>query len=304
MGNALDANAIEQGKHGLHVDAGRRQKRLAKRCAAELRHRGVKIGMLDVENLADQGEAVGMDAAGRKGKHDVAGTHILLAKNAGLVHNAGRIAGKVILVFGIEAGHFSGLAADQRRAGLHAAVANAFDDLLDPLRDVLAAGNVVQEKQRLCTDANNVVDAHRNAVDADGIVLIHQKGELQLGADAVRTGDQNRLRDPGQIQSKKTAEAAHVGADAGGNGRGNVALHQLHGLVTGGDIHTGGSIGVRFGKSVHGLFLSVPAVGAELALRQTDGFNHAIERLELQRGKMEFFADGGAKLFAAFRGAV
>ena len=42
---------------------------------------------------------------------------------------ADREAGEVVVVAVIDAGHFRGLAADQRAAGLAAAVGDAFDDL-------------------------------------------------------------------------------------------------------------------------------------------------------------------------------
>ena len=61
-----------------------------------------------------------------------------------------REAGQVVLVFRIEAGHFGGFAADQGAAGLHAALRHAGDDVRDALGLVLAAGDVIQEKQGLC----------------------------------------------------------------------------------------------------------------------------------------------------------
>ena len=49
----------------------------------------------------------------------------------------------------------------------------------------LAAGKVVEEKHGLRAAGDNVVDAHGHQVDAHGVVLVHVKGQLQLGAHAV-----------------------------------------------------------------------------------------------------------------------
>ena len=52
---------------------------------------------------------------------------------------------------GIDAGMLGGLAAYQSAARLHAALGYALDDLGNLLRNVLAAGNVIQKDQRLGT---------------------------------------------------------------------------------------------------------------------------------------------------------
>ena len=103
-----------------------------------------------------------------------------------------------------------GFPADERRAGLDAALRHAAHDLGDFLRHVFAAGDVIQEKQGLRAHADDVVDAHGHGVDADGIVLVHEDGQLDLGAAAVGAGDQNRLLHPGDVQAEAAAEAAHV----------------------------------------------------------------------------------------------
>jgi len=73
-------------------------------------------------------------------------------------------------------------------------------------------------------------------------VLVHQDGQLHLGAAAVGTGDQNRLFHAGDGQTEAAAEAAHIIQAAFVAGTGNVLLHQLHSAVAGSDINTGSSI--------------------------------------------------------------
>ncbi len=59
------------------------------------------------------------------------------------------------------------------------------DDRVDPLRHELADGDVVLQEQRLGAADHQVVDHHRDQVDADGVVLVHRLRDRRLGADAV-----------------------------------------------------------------------------------------------------------------------
>ena len=180
-----------------------------------------------------------MQAGGGQGDENVARLHVFAVEYLFAVDHADAETGQVVLVFRVEAGHFGGFAAHQRAAGLHAALADALDDVGDALGHVLAAGDVVEEQQRLCPAADHVVDAHGHAVDAHGVVFVHQKGDLQLRAHAVRAGDQHRAGNARQVHLEQAAEAADALEHAGDSRARNVLLHQFHGAVSGGDVHTG-----------------------------------------------------------------
>ena len=112
---------------------------------------------------------------------------------------------------------------------------------------VLAAGDVVQEEEGGSAAADDIVDTHGHAVDAHGVMLVHQEGQLQLGTHAVGAGHQHRLLHAGQIRGKHAAEAAqgaHHPGDIGGLHHGLDALHRL---ISGGDVHPGGGVGLRMG---------------------------------------------------------
>ena len=173
-------------------------------------------------------------------------------------------------------------AADEGRPRLDAAVAHALDDVGDPLRHVFAAGDIIEEKQGLGPAADDVVDAHGHAVHAHGVVLVHEKGQLQLGAHPVGAGDQHRLGHAGQVRHEQAAEAADVGADALRGGAGDMALHQLHGPVPGGDVHARRGVGFGPRISDHPLLLSVPAVGAKVTRIKSDCFDYIIKRLKIK----------------------
>ena len=78
-----------------------------------------------------------------------------------------------------------------------------------------AGGVVVEEEQGLGALHHQVVDAHRDEVDADRVVPADLDGELQLGADAVGGGDQDRVGEAGGLQVEQRAEAADAADRAG-----------------------------------------------------------------------------------------
>ena len=240
MGDALDIHLFQHFQHGLDVNFGGGQQGLAQGLAAQLRGSGLQnIGVaVDVKDLAHQREAVGVDARGGQRQNDITGLHGVVVQDLFFVHNAHGETGQIVLLFRHHARVLGGLAAHQRAIGLHAALGHALDDLSDLFRDVAAAGDVIQEDQRLCTSADDIVDAHGHAVDADGVVLVQDHGDLQLGAHAVGAGDQHRVLVARAVQLKQAAKTAQTTDAVLVHGAGNVLFHQLHRAVTSGDIHT------------------------------------------------------------------
>ena len=107
----------------------------------------------------------------------------------------------------VEARHLRRFAADQRAARLRAAFRYALDDRG---RDILvesAGGKIVQKQERLRALNDDVVDAHRNQIDADRVVDAALDRDLHLGADAVIGGDQNRIDEAGRLEIKKAAKS-------------------------------------------------------------------------------------------------
>ena len=189
-----------------------------------------------------------MAAGGGKADEDIARFHAVAGQDLALFHDAGGVTGQVVFIFGIDAGHLSGLAADQGTAGLLAALDHALDDLGGALGHVLAHGHVVQEEQGLCAAADDVVDTHSHAVHTHGVVLVHDISQLQLGAHAVGAGDHDGLAVAGR-QLKAAAEAAQRTDDAGNIGGFHHGFDQVCGSVAGGHVHAGGCIAVALGNA-------------------------------------------------------
>ena len=71
-----------------------------------------------------------------------------------------------------------------------------------------AGGVVVEEEQRLGALHDDVVDAHRHQVDADRVGDARLDRDLELGADAVGAGDQDRVLEARRLEVEQAAEAA------------------------------------------------------------------------------------------------
>ena len=84
-----------------------------------------------------------------------------------------------------ELGQHRELAARDLDAGLLGARLQALGDLRERGRVGLLDGEVVEHRDRLGADADEVVDVHRDAVDADRVQAPGLLGDDELGADAV-----------------------------------------------------------------------------------------------------------------------
>jgi hypothetical protein len=122
------------------------------------------------------------------------------------------------------------LAANQRAAGLAAALGNAAHNLGNVLGAQLANGNVIQEEQRLRTNGHHVVDAHGHEVLAHRLVPVKQLRDGKLGAHAIRARDQHRvLHVLVRGHREARAKAAQAANDLGPVGRGDGSLDRVDG---------------------------------------------------------------------------
>ena len=75
----------------------------------------------------------------------------------------------------------------------------------------------------------DVIDAHGDGINADGVVFAKGEGNFQFGADAVGAGDEDGVLVAAQVV--KGAKGADLSEDAGVVGRTRVALDALDGVV-------------------------------------------------------------------------
>ena len=121
-------------------------------------------------------------------------------------HDTDRETGEVVLAGDECLGMLGGFAADQRATRLLAACGDALDDGARDLDVEAFANEIVEKEQRLGTLHQDVVDAHRHQVDADGVVLVQRESQLELGADAIGARHQHRLAEAfGQFDERAEA---------------------------------------------------------------------------------------------------
>ena len=107
------------------------------------------------------------------------------------------------------------LAAQQRARGPAASLGDALDQFGDVLGHDASHREVVEEEQRLRPDAHDVVDAHRDEIDAHGGPAAGHARDLEFRADTVGRGREQ----PVVPDVEEPGEAAHRVGDLRPAGR-------------------------------------------------------------------------------------
>ena len=179
-----------------------------------------------------------MHARGRQAENRIAGADGRRQQVAAL-GGPDREAGEVVVAFGVHARHLRRLAADQGAAGEAAALGDARDHALRRRHVQRAGGEIIQEEQRCGALHHEVVDAHRHQIDADMVMNAGVDGDLELGADAIGGGNQNRVREPRRLEIEQRAKAAETAHHPGARGRFRQRFDRLDKGVARLDIHAG-----------------------------------------------------------------
>jgi hypothetical protein len=138
------------------------------------------------------------------------------------------------------------LAADERAAGLPAPLGDAAHDRDADLGRELRGGEIVEEKQGLGALDHDVVHAHRDEIDADGVMDAGLDRDLDLGPDAVIGATRIGSRNPRRLEVEQAAEAADLGVGARPPGRAHQRPDRLDHGVAGVDVDAG----LRVGEAV------------------------------------------------------
>ena len=168
------------------------------------------------QHVPGEGVAVGVQAGRGHGHEDVAGADPLGPQQCVGVDDPDARGRQVVAAVLHQAGVLGGLPAQQRAAGLPAALGDPRDDRGDLVGHHLADGDVVLQEQRLGAADDQVVDDHRDEVEPDRVVLAHGLGDGDLRADTVGGRGEYRLpvaREPRGEEAREPADAAeHLGA--------------------------------------------------------------------------------------------
>ena len=131
----------------------------------------------------------------------------------------------------------------------------------------MTGGVIVEEKERLGALYYDVVDAHPDKIDTDGVVPGHGQGKFELGADAVGAGDQYGLAVPGG-EFKKAAEASEPRQYARPPGLGDEWFDAIYERIASVDVHAG--VPIRQGGFVSHVS-RYPGEGPRAILRMSQG---------------------------------
>jgi len=130
-------------------------------------------------------------------------------------------------------------------------------DALDHIRCArhveLAASEIIEEEQWFRALYQDVIDAHRDQIDTDGVVLVEHESQFELGTDAIGAGYQNRLLVllADFEHRAETAKAAHDAFTHGALGK---RLDRFDQRIASIDVYTGITIGKRsIGSGAHDL---------------------------------------------------
>ncbi len=193
MAAALNGNAaLLHCAKCLYIDAGRCDQGLTQ-SSAQFIVIGIQGLLRHLEYLTNQGETVRMNTAGSNADEHVTGQDRIARDHVFTVYQAYGKTGQIVLILRHKPGMLCGLAADQSTIRLHAAVCYTLNDLRDLLGIVLSACDIIQEKQRLTAGARDVIYAHCDRIDTDGIMLVHQEAKLHLRSATVGSGQKNRI---------------------------------------------------------------------------------------------------------------
>jgi hypothetical protein len=218
VGEGVDMARADQRQQRANVDAGGGHQRVDEEGRLVEDGRAVQFPALVGGEAADEAVAVAVDARRGEAEDHVSGDNLVSGQHLIALDRADAEAGEVIVAIAIHARHFGGLAADQRAAGLAAALGDAGDHGGGDSIVEFAGGIIVEKEERLRALHDKIVDAHGDEIDADRVMFAAVDGEFELGTDTVIGGDEQRIGEACSAQVEKAAETAEIGVGTGAAG--------------------------------------------------------------------------------------
>ncbi len=217
---------------------------------------GVEVEAGFFDDVADERVAVAVDAVAGQPQDDVASVDAGGFLDAAEFDDTDAETGEVKVALGVEVGHVGGFAAEEGAAAAAASIGDASDQVAQELGIDDGGGDVVEKEEGLGALHDQVVDVHRDQVDADGVEDSKVRGELDLCANAVTAGHQDRVFVVALeeallvVQAEEAGEAPGVGDDAVGVGSAQDRIEGLGEGVLAVDVDA--RVGIRQGAAVGG----------------------------------------------------
>ena len=185
-----------------------------------------------------------METRGGDADRDITGLNLAAINQPLPLDYADAEASKVIVAALIQIGQNRSFAPNQCAVAVNAGIRDPADNRLKQRWLVMRHRHVVEKKERLCPRAKHVVDAHRDEVNAHGIVNAGRHSNLQLRPHTVGAGNQQWIfvlagKQPLQLQLKDGGKAPLLAHHPGALGPPHVRRQPGHRLFVEGKINTG-----------------------------------------------------------------
>ena len=128
---------------------------------------------------------------------------------------------------------------------------NAAHDLDADIGGKLSGCEIIEKEQGFRALDDEIVDAHRDKIDADRVMDIGIDRDLNLGADAVIRGDENRIYVTSGLEIEEPAEPANFGVGPRPACRAHQRLDLVDHSIAGIDADAGIRIGQAIGVVAH-----------------------------------------------------
>ena len=199
------------------------------------------------KKTSSQRVAISVQAAGRQTEHDVALDDVRAHDDFAFLDHTDDTADQVIVVALIDFGHLGYFAPDESAVCLATSFRQAFDDGFDRFRHHLADADIVEKEEGLSAARQDVVDTMIHDVLADGVMLAHGEGNLDLGADPIHAGDEYGLLVAFELvhASEEPNAAQYLRAESGPRQFSDIGNHS--GLA--GDVNSGACVGLPVSDS-------------------------------------------------------
>lgn len=284
VGQTENEILLNNRKKGLDVDSSRGQERLTHSDASGSPWRLVTVRQTrDLQDLSNKRKAIGVNARRSHAKYDIASSKLVEAgKNLGSLNStdAGTVA--IVVITAVKTRHLSSLTANEGAARLDAALRDTGNKLSSGLAVELARSKIVEEEQGFSTLNNEIIDAHSNEIDADGIVNASGLSNDKLGANTIGGTDKEGILVTSSLEVKDTTKTTNLGISTGSLGSANTGLDLLNKSVAFIDIDT--SLGIcnatLVGNGLQVTETSVSDISSKVLAFEADLVNTLVSELE------------------------
>ena len=127
-----------------------------------------------------------------------------------MIYDPNDRAADIVLPSLIETWHLSGFTANEGTTIFLATTRKPADDFIKNRRFQGAGAHIIQEKERLSTKHQDIVDTVVDEVFAYRVMTARLEGNLQFSAHTIHTGHKHRTLELFEVRSEQPPKPAHL----------------------------------------------------------------------------------------------